>query len=172
MRTSPPIMSPKPAPTTRDRSGFAEAKPMEANIRPNSRSKTFGQTVDHDPKGLAGQPCDTLVWLNHVCRLQPTGNGMKGARAVIRMPSEVTTVNFFHDPRLLTLSRMTPEYAAASKQIAPANMKGEVSDGIEAGSRPSPATYIRKVPTAAKAMSAPIAITAVGRMAECWLDVS
>ena len=97
MRTSPPIMSPMPAPTTGDRSGFAEAKPMEANTRPMSRSKTFGQTVDHVPMGLAGQPCDTFVWLNHVCRLQPTGNGVNGARTVIKMPSEVTAVNFFHD---------------------------------------------------------------------------
>src|SRR5207245_4375400 len=90
MKTRPPIMSPMPAPTTGDRSGFAEAMPMEANTRPTSNNKTFGQTVDHVPMGLAGQPYDTLVWLNHVCRLQPTGNGVKGARTVARMPSDVT----------------------------------------------------------------------------------
>jgi hypothetical protein len=118
-----------------------------------SSNKTFGQTVDHVPMGLAGQPCDTLVWLNHVCRLQPTGNGVKGARTVIRMPSEVTTVNFFHDTASLTLSRTTPEYAAASKQIAPASMKGETSDGIESSILPA-TPYIRKLPKAAKAMSA------------------
>jgi len=147
-------MSPMPAPTTGDRLGFAEAKPMEANTSPMSRSKTFGQMVDHVPMGLAGQPFDTLVWLNHVCRLQPTGNGMKGARTVIKMLSEVTTVDFFHDLVSLTFSRTTPEYAAASKQMAPASMKGEKKDGIESASIASPTTYIRKYPRAARATSA------------------
>jgi len=147
-------MSPIPAPTTGERSGFAEARPMEANTRPTSRSRTFGQTVDHVPMGLAGQPCDTLVGLNHVCRLHPTGNGMKGARTVIKMPSEVTAVNFFHDTASLTLSRTTPEYAATSKQTAPASMKGEeFSSGIVSSMLPA-TPYIRKVPRAAKATSA------------------
>lgn len=56
-------MSPMPAPTTGDRSGFREAKPMEANTRPRSNNKTFGQMVDQVPIGLAGQPNDTLVRL-------------------------------------------------------------------------------------------------------------
>jgi hypothetical protein len=59
----------------------------------------------------------------------------------------------------LTLRRTTPEYAATSKQIAPASMKGETSDGIE--NRMLTATpYIRRLPKAAKAMSATAATSA------------
>jgi len=84
---------------------------------------------------------------------------MKGARTVIRIPSEVITGDFFHDTASLTLSRATPEYAATSKQIAPASMKGESSDGIE--SRMLTATpYIRRLPKAAKAMSTTAATNA------------
>jgi len=92
-------MSPMPAPTTGDRSGFVEAKPVDANTRPMFNNKTFGQTVDHDPKGLAGQPCDTFVGLYQFVRLHPTGNGMNGARSISTMPSEVNpAVHFFPDP--------------------------------------------------------------------------
>ena len=63
MKTSPPIMSPMPAPTVGDLLAFAEPKPMEANTKPRSNNKTFGHTVDQVPIGLAGQPWDTLVRL-------------------------------------------------------------------------------------------------------------
>jgi hypothetical protein len=76
------------------------------------------------------------------------------------MPSEVTAVNFFRDTAPLTLSRTTPEYAATSKQMAPASMKGdETSEGIESSMLPA-TPYIRKLPKAAKATSATAASSA------------